>query len=186
MGSEDDNGAYGAPADALTLWKFLADFSTPANSSFTLANTIPIRSLQLGPRPLRRRQELHTAARNNQPNRPPGLRQRPIFRLAYRNMGTYQSLLTNQSVSAGTGPSGEVSGVRWWEVRSPASSPVMYQQGTYAPGLTDGINRWMGSIAMNGRGNIGARIQRRRVQLSSPASITLVAWPATRGPDDPG
>jgi hypothetical protein len=40
VGSEDDNGGYGAPSDALTLWKFVADFSVPANSSFTLANTI--------------------------------------------------------------------------------------------------------------------------------------------------
>ena len=35
---------YGAPQDALTLWKFTADFTTPANSSFVLANTIPIAS----------------------------------------------------------------------------------------------------------------------------------------------
>jgi hypothetical protein len=70
-------------------------------------------------------------------------------------MGSYESLVTNQSVSAGTGPSGEVSGIRWWEVRSPASSPIIYQQGTYAPGLTDGIHRWMGSIAMDQQGNMG-------------------------------
>ena len=39
-----------------------------------------------------------------------GYRQRPLFRLAYRNFGTHESLVTNQSVSAGTGPNGEVSG----------------------------------------------------------------------------
>ena len=42
MGSMDNGGPYGAPQDALTLWKFTADFTTPAISTFTLANTIPI------------------------------------------------------------------------------------------------------------------------------------------------
>jgi hypothetical protein len=74
--------------------------------------------------------------------------------LAYRNFGSFESLVTNQSVSAGTGPSGEVSGIRWWELRSPNSTPVVFQEGTYAPGLTDGIHRWMGSIAMDRDGNM--------------------------------
>ncbi|HUS17696.1 MAG TPA: proprotein convertase P-domain-containing protein, partial [Chloroflexia bacterium] len=155
MGSMDNNGGYGAPQDALTLWKFVADFVTPANSSFTLANTIPTQPFNSVmascgggrgciPQPGTTNRIDHL-----------GYRQRPTFRLAYRNMGTYENLLTNQSVSAGTGPSGEVAGVRWWEVRSPNASPVIYQEGTYAPGLTDGINRWMGSIAMNAAGSIG-------------------------------
>ena len=62
--------------------------------------------------------------------------------------------MTNQSVSAGTGPNGEVSGIRWWELRDPNGSPVIFQEGTYAPGLTDGVHRWMGSIAMNSLGDI--------------------------------
>jgi hypothetical protein len=33
-----------------------------------------------------------------------GYRQRPLFRLAYRNLGDHESLVTNQSVSAGNGP----------------------------------------------------------------------------------
>ena len=81
-----------------------------------------------------------------------GYRQRPLFRLAYRNFGSHESLVTNQSVSAGGAP--EISGIRWWEVRSPNAAPVIFQQGTYAPGLTDGIHRWMGSMAMDGEGNI--------------------------------
>jgi hypothetical protein len=154
MGSEDNNGPYGAPSDALTLWKFHVDFPTPGNSSFTLVNTIPsapfnsILGLCGGTRACI--PQLGTANKIDHL----GYRQRPLFRLAYRNMGTYESLLTNQSVSAGTGPSGEVSGIRWWEVRSPNSSPSIFQQGTYAPGLTDGIHRWMGSIAMDHFGNI--------------------------------
>src|SRR5438309_10595826 len=81
-------------------------------------------------------------------------RPRPLFRFAYRNFGDHESLVTNQSVSAGTVPNGEVSGVRWWELRDPNGSPVIFQEGTYAPGLTDGVHRWMGSIAMNSSGDI--------------------------------
>ena len=149
VGSEDNNGPYGAPADALTLWKFHYDPVTPANSTFMLTNTLPtqpfnsILSLCGGSRAC-----IPQPGTTNRIDHL-GYRQRPLFRLAYRNFGTHESLVTNQSVSAGTGPNGEVSGIRWWELRSPNSSPVIFQEGTYAPGLTDGIHRWMGSIAMN-------------------------------------
>src|SRR5205814_9326971 len=76
-------------------------------------------------------------------------RQRPTFRLAYRNFGTYESLVTNQSVEASPG----VAGVRWYEIRRDALGAYsVYQQGTYAPG--DGVHRWMGSIAMDKKGDI--------------------------------
>jgi len=154
LGSQDNNGPYGAPSDALNLYKFHADFANPPNSTFTLANTIPVASFNSMlalcggtraciPQP-------GTATKIDHL----GYRQRPLFRLAYRNFGDHESLVTNQSVSAGTGPNGEVSGIRWWELRSPNSSPVIFQQGTYAPGITDGIHRWMGSIAMDGQGNM--------------------------------
>jgi hypothetical protein len=154
VGSQDNNGPYGAPQDALNIFKFHYDPMIPANSTFTLTNTLPttpfnsILALCGG-----------TRACIPQPNTTNridhlGYRQRPLFRLAYRNFGTHESLVTNQSVSAGTGPAGEVSGIRWWELRSPNSSPVIFQEGTYAPGLTDGIHRWMGSIAMNSLGDI--------------------------------
>ncbi len=78
-------------------------------------------------------------------------RQRPTFRLAYRNFGTYESLVTLQSVEAAPG----IAGMRWWEIRDPAGTPFIHQEGTYAPGATDGIHRWMGSIAMDRLGNMG-------------------------------
>jgi hypothetical protein len=75
-------------------------------------------------------------------------RQRPTYRLAYRNFGTYESFVTNQSVEAAPG----VAGVRWYEVRRVNGVYSVYQQGTYAPG--DGVHRWMGSAAMDKNGNI--------------------------------
>jgi len=150
VGSMDNGGPYGAPQDALTLWKFVADFTTPANSTFTLANTIPIAAVDtMFP--------CSPGGRNCIPQ--PGTankvdilsyRQRPLHRLAYRNFGTHESLVTNQAVEATTG----IAGIRWWEIRSPNAAPAIFQEGTYAPGATDGIHRWMGSIAMDGAGNM--------------------------------
>ncbi len=58
-------------------------------------------------------------------------RQRPTYRLAYRNFGTYESYVTNQSVEAAPG----VAGVRWYEIRRTNGTYSVYQQGTYAPAM---------------------------------------------------
>jgi hypothetical protein len=42
--------------------------------------------------------------------------------------------------------------MRWYELRRPGDQPIVYQQGTYAP--ADGVNRWMGSIAQDKKGNM--------------------------------
>jgi hypothetical protein len=75
-------------------------------------------------------------------------RQRPTWRLAYRNFGTYESLVTSQSVEARPG----IAGMRWYELRRPGDQPLVYQQGTYAP--ADSVNRWMGSIAQDKKANM--------------------------------
>ena len=184
VGSEDNNGPYGAPSDALTLWKFHYDPMTPGNSTFMLTNTLPTT-------PFNSILALCGGSRNciPQPNTTNridhlGYRQRPLFRLAYRNFGDHESLVTNQSVSAGTGPNGEVSGIRWWELRSPNASPVIFQEGTYAPGLTDGIHRWMGSIAMNVLGDIA--LSYSASNGTNPSTFPSVFYTARNSGDPPG
>ena len=54
------------------------------------------------------------------------------------------------AVGTGTKRSPAYSGVRWYEIRSPAT-PVLYQQGTFAP---DSTSRWMSSAAFDKLGNI--------------------------------
>ena len=71
-----------------------------------------------------------------------------MYRLQYRNFGTHESLVVNQTVDA---DATDHAGIRWYEVRNPGSSPFIYQQGTYAP---DDNHRWMGSAAMDGSGNL--------------------------------
>ena len=127
--------------NSLDLWKFHADFATPANSTFNGPTNIPVAAFsaacggggtcipQLGTN-----QQLDSLA------------DRLMYRLAYRNFGGHESLVANHSVTAGSSV-----GVRWYELRSPNGTPAVFQQGTYAP---DSSYRWMGSIGMDKAGNI--------------------------------
>ena len=70
-------------------------------------------------------------------------------RLVYRNFGNHESILAEHSVATAA----HGGGVRWYEFRLNAGrDPVLFQQGTYAPG---GLFRWLGSMAMDRKGNIG-------------------------------
>jgi len=70
-------------------------------------------------------------------------------RLVYRKVGRHESIVAAHSVAT----QGGGGGVRWYEFRlDKKRNPVLYQQGTYAPG---GFYRWMPSIAMDKKGDIG-------------------------------
>src|SRR5712671_3727307 len=69
-----------------------------------------------------------------------------MYRLAYRNFGSHESLVVNHSVVAGSS-----GGVRWYEIQNPGGTPVVAQQSTFAP---DSSYRWMGSIAMDQSGDM--------------------------------
>jgi hypothetical protein len=70
-------------------------------------------------------------------------------RLVYRNFGTYQAILAEHSVDTKAGGGG----VRWYQFRLDKSgNPQLYQQSTYAP---SGDFRWMASMAMDRKGDIG-------------------------------
>jgi hypothetical protein len=72
-----------------------------------------------------------------------------VQRLVYRRIGNRESILALHSVNTEAGGGG----VRWYELRlDKKRKPVVYQQGTYAP---DSFYRWMGSIGMDRKGNIG-------------------------------
>jgi len=82
-----------------------------------------------------------------------------MYRLAYRHFADgHESLVVNHSVAVGTNKHNSVTSVRWYELRNPAGgtmasgTPVVFQQGTLS--TSDGIHRWMGSIAMDKVGNI--------------------------------
>src|SRR4051794_10790864 len=140
------------PGFDLRLWKFHVDWSNPSNSTFgnngSPSYTIPVAPFVrpqcvygLGDCPLQK----------GGPEGLDALGDRLMFRLAYRNFGDHESLVLNQTVKADTRL-----GVRWYEIRNPVNGPSIYQQGTYAPDdpVTDPLSRWMGSIAMDKKGDI--------------------------------
>ncbi len=152
VGSQDNDAPDGATFDALNVFQLVPDFQHPERSTFTLKSQLPTA-------PFDSIFPCAPTARDCLPQ--PGIvdpnqfldilsyRQRPTWRLQYRNFGSYEALVTNQSVEARPA----VAGVRWYELRNPRE-PFIYQQGTYAP--LDGVHRWMGSVAMDQQGNMAA------------------------------
>lgn len=149
FGTQDDDYPYGATADAINIWELSVLWNSKPVASLSLAAQLPVAEFDSN--------FLCGPSRGCLPQ--PGIanpdqwldvlsyRQRPTHRLAYRNFGSYEAMVTNQSVEAKPG----IAGVRWYEVRRVAGVYSVYQQGTYSP---DNVNRWMGSAAMDRDGNI--------------------------------
>ncbi|HSE11602.1 MAG TPA: hypothetical protein VLB69_03115 [Rudaea sp.] len=131
--------------NSLNLWKFHVDWANTANTTLTGPTNIPVAAF--------------TPACNGGACVPQSgthqqldsLGDRLMFRLAYRNFGDHESLVVNHSVKVGTTRQNPYTGVRWYELRSPGTTPLVFQQSTFSP---DQSYRWMGSIAMDGQGNI--------------------------------
>lgn len=150
VGTQDDEGPYGAPFDAINIWQFHVKWRPTLEASFFRSAQLPTRefdsSFPCGEDGRSCIEQPVVAQKIDILS----YRQRPTWRAAYRNFGSHQSIVTNQSVQARPGEAG----VRWYEIRRPHLQPVLYQQGTYAP--DDGVNRWMGSVAMDKFGNMAA------------------------------
>jgi hypothetical protein len=127
-----------------TTYHFHADFTTPSNSTFTTFAFPPAAGYTaLCPSTRACVPQNGVASSSNLD----GIGDRLMFRLAYRNFGDHESVVGNYSVS-----SGGVAGIRWFELRNVTSGPVtVFQQSTYQPDTTW---RWMGSVAMDGQGNM--------------------------------
>jgi len=126
--------------NSLNIWEAKVDWNNTANSSVTKVSTLSTQAFN------------YSGISITQPvttQKLDDLASRLMYRVQYRNFGSYQVMLTNHTVNAdGNGHAG----VRWYELRNYGSGWSIYQQGTYAP--ADGNSRWMGSIAMNGDGDI--------------------------------
>jgi len=151
VGTMDDDSSYGATSDALNIWELSVQWNSRPDASLQFVGSLPVAQFDsvfpCGP-----------TSRDCLPQ--PGItnplqfldvqsyRQRALWRLAYRNFGDYEAIVTNQSVEARPGEAG----VRWYEIRRQDGAYSVYQQGTFAP--DDGVHRWMGSIAMDNNGNM--------------------------------
>ncbi|HEY1250756.1 MAG TPA: carboxypeptidase-like regulatory domain-containing protein, partial [Thermoanaerobaculia bacterium] len=138
----------GSPGDVVHVWKFHADFANPGNATFSGPVDVPIADfdpLDCG-NPNLGKGCVPQAGSSQLIQAEPSLL---TYRLAYRNFGDHESLVTTFTVD-GAAPANRAA-VRWLELRDPNGSPTIYQQGTYAP---DASYRFLGSIAMDRSGNI--------------------------------
>ena len=140
----DDNG-YGYPQDQLELWQFSVNWTTPSASSFTQVGVFPTAAFD---------SDMCLGSRNCIPQsgttrKLDAIADRLMYRLQYRNFGTHQTMVLNQTVDVN---STDRAGIRWYEMRNSGAGWGIHQQGTFSP---DTAGRWMGSIAMDSSGNIG-------------------------------
>jgi hypothetical protein len=161
-----------AGSTQLNLFQFHADFAHPLRSSFTGPAAVAVAPFnQLCPFAVNRAcvQEPTPGERLD------SLDDRLMFRLAYRNFGDHESLVVNHTVKNNNSP---LAGVRWYEIRSPASSPFVFQQGTVVDPNT---NFWMGSIAMDRAGDIALGFSATSLSLDPSIYVTGHAAGAAAG-----
>jgi methionine-rich copper-binding protein CopC len=151
--------------NVLNLYKFHVDFVTTSNSTFTGPTAINVAAFSpvcgggtCIPQPSTT-QQLDSLA------------DRLMYRLAYRNFGTHESLVVSHSVVAGSG-----GGVRWYEIQNPSGTPTVAQQSTFAP---DSNYRWMPSVAMDQAGDLAVGYS------VSSSSVSPSVRFAGRVPTDP-
>lgn len=123
--------------NALRLWKFHVDFTTPSNTTFTGPTTLSVTNFS----PLCGGGTC--VAQSGTTNKLDSLADRLMYRLAWRKFPDgHESMVVTHSITTG---------IRWYEIQNPNTSPTIFQQGTFAP---DSSTRWMGSIAMDQAGDI--------------------------------
>jgi len=133
-----------AGTDEIRIWEFDTDWVTTANTTFTDVGTLNPSSFDSDICPAARERCIQQPGTSAQLE---AMSDRLMYRLQYRNFGTHEAMVLNHTVDVG----GSVAGIRWYELRDNGSGWGIQQEGTYSP---DGDHRWMGSIAMDGEGNI--------------------------------
>ena len=135
-------------SDELEVWEFDVDWVTPANSTFTVMNSMAVSSFDGDINGSIASYSRDNISQSGTTQKLHVMSDRLMYRLQFRDFGTHQAMVCNHTIDVGS----ERAGIRWYEVRRTTGNWSIYQEGTYAP--ADGENRWMGSIAMNGDGDI--------------------------------
>jgi hypothetical protein len=170
--------AFDSNNESLDLWQFHVDWTTPANSTFTGPTSISVDSFL---EPCGDHGTVFTPADNCVPQADTSqmlgaFGDRLMYRLAYRNFGSYQDIVAYHTVQVASGS--DQTGLRWYELRNTGSGFTVYQQGTYSP---DSNYRWMGSIAMDKAGDIALGYN-----ISSSGMSPSIRYTGRMPSDSPG
>ncbi len=152
---------FGDPFDGLRAFRFKPDFTTPANTIFQAIPDVALAPFD--PRNPNGRADIEQLGGTNLDS----LSGRLMHRLSYRNLGTqtapinvYASSFTVNASGMDPRPSAAAydAAIRWFELRRTDNTAIsVFDQGTHiGAGDTPGtrLNNWMGSIALDNRGDI--------------------------------
>jgi hypothetical protein len=135
--------------DGIYVWKFHVDWETPANTRVTGPVKIAVAPYHY----LCNGQLTNCVPQPGTDRKLDAQGDKLMQRLVYRRIGKRESIVALHSVNTAAGAIADSGGVRWYEFRlNKQRDVVLYQQGTYAP---DAFFRWMGSIGIDRKGNIG-------------------------------
>jgi hypothetical protein len=139
---------YGEAQDAIRLFNFHADFSNPNNSTFNERSESPLTVSPFDP--------TSPAGRDDIAQPTPGEKldsqsDRLMYRVGYRNFGTFESLVFNQTVR--TTPLDQIyrAGIRVYELRKSGGGFSVNESATVGD---NNISRFMGSAAQDHQGNL--------------------------------
>jgi PKD repeat protein len=121
----------------LGIYEFHPDWITPANSTFGNFLSLAVTTYSTS---------VTGIPQSGTTTQLDPITDRLLSRLQYRVFGDHTSMVCNHTVLGST-----LAGIRWYELRNTGSGWSVYQQSTYSP---DSKGRWMGSMAMDGNGNI--------------------------------
>ncbi len=172
------------PFDSIRIFEFRPNFANPASSTFAERADSPVLVASFDPRNPAGRDDIEQPPPANSGSFLDAIADRLMYRLQYRNFGTYESLVVNHTVNAsGVAPTTAANyraGIRYYELRRslPGGSFTVHEQATFAP---DGIERWMGSAAIDGNGNLAVGYS-----ASSSTSFPSIRYAGRLATDPPG
>lgn len=142
---------YGDAQDAIRLYDFHADFDDPFSSTFTERPESPIAVAAFDPTSPDGRADISQPVPGEKLD---AQSDRLNFRLAYRNFGTHESLVFNQTVRTTPVSSAYQAGVRVYELRRSGGSYTVAEQSTIGEPST---SRWIASAAQDHQGNLAVQ-----------------------------
>lgn len=176
-----DDAWSGVSNDHLKYWTIDVDWAAPGNSTVSAAQQIPTT-------PFISVFDNGSFSNLRQPGggRPisvDALQATIMNQAQFRKFSTYNSALFNFVVDTDAS-SGELAGIRWYELRQPSGGGAwtINQEGTYT--APDGRHAWMGSLAMDGLGNIGMGYTSMSGP-NTPNTVYISSYFTGRGSNDP-
>jgi len=139
-----NDDAIGGGSDQLWIYELAVNWTTPSGSTFTRVQQLGVPAF-----------DSNFGSNWDNIKQPGTTRELDAIPMVimnvpqYRNFGSYQTIVCCHTVDVNNT---DLAGIRWYELRKTTGTWTVRQSGTYAP---DANSRWMGSIALNGNGQLG-------------------------------